>query len=257
MSVVCSSIGDSASGQRRARRRVSFGRHRFQRRRRADARGGRDAADLLRRLCRARSSTSRRTRNASRRSMGSEHTAIRLTERDLLDALPEALAAMDQPTGDGVNTYIVSRAVRQTGLTVALSGLGGDELFGGYPRSSRLPRVAEVAQVLGPIVRADARLRGRARCGSIGGASVLATKAAAADGIRRFARRALSADAPAVHRGAAPVVVRARLAIAICGCRGSVRAASRSAFARMPGSGPVAQVSYAEVAHLHARRAAA
>ena len=45
--------------------------------------------------------------------VGSEHTAIRLTEQDLLDTLPDALAAMDQPTGDGVNTYIVSRAVRR------------------------------------------------------------------------------------------------------------------------------------------------
>ncbi len=41
--------------------------------------------------------------------VGSEHTAIRLSEQDLLDMLPEALAAMDQPTGDGVNTYVVSQ----------------------------------------------------------------------------------------------------------------------------------------------------
>src|SRR5439155_26842041 len=65
-------------------------------------------------------------------------TEIGLSESDLLDQLPEALAAMDQPTGDGVNTYVVSRAVHAAGIKVALSGLGGDELFAGYPTFSRL-----------------------------------------------------------------------------------------------------------------------
>ena len=60
---------------------------------------------------------------------GSEHTEIRLTEAAMLGQLPDALAAMDQPTGDGVNTYVVSRAVKEAGVTVALSGLGGDEFF--------------------------------------------------------------------------------------------------------------------------------
>lgn len=39
---------------------------------------------------------------------------------------------MDTPTGDGVNTYVVSKVTREAGMTVALSGLGGDELFAGY-----------------------------------------------------------------------------------------------------------------------------
>jgi asparagine synthase (glutamine-hydrolysing) len=67
-----------------------------------------------------------------------EHTPIRLSETQLLQQLPEALEAMDQPTGDGINTFVVARAVRAAGIKVALSGLGGDELFGGYPSFGRL-----------------------------------------------------------------------------------------------------------------------
>ena len=81
------------------------------------------------------------------RHIGADHHELTLSERDLLSALPSALAAMDQPTVDGVNTWFVSRATKQAGVTVALSGLGGDELFAGYrsfrlvPRMERLERV--------------------------------------------------------------------------------------------------------------------
>ena len=60
------------------------------------------------------------------------HQEILLGGADFLDALPEAFNAMDQPSLDGLNTYVVSRAVHNAGLKVVLSGLGGDELFGGY-----------------------------------------------------------------------------------------------------------------------------
>jgi asparagine synthase (glutamine-hydrolysing) len=66
-----------------------------------------------------------------------EHHEIRLKPRDFLQDLPHALAAMDHPCGDGSNTYVVSKATRAAGITMALSGLGGDELFGGYPIFSR------------------------------------------------------------------------------------------------------------------------
>lgn len=61
------------------------------------------------------------------------HQVIPLDARDLLGELENALDAMDTPTGDGVNTYVVSKAVRAQGISVALTGAGGDELFAGYP----------------------------------------------------------------------------------------------------------------------------
>lgn len=63
---------------------------------------------------------------------GTQHEEIKLHADDFLHLLPEALQAMDHPSGDGPNTYVVSRATRAAGVTMALSGLGGDELFGGY-----------------------------------------------------------------------------------------------------------------------------
>jgi asparagine synthase (glutamine-hydrolysing) len=66
-----------------------------------------------------------------------EHTAIRLRPEDMLDTLPAALAAMDHPSADGPNTYVVSKVTRAAGISMALSGLGGDELFAGYPVFNR------------------------------------------------------------------------------------------------------------------------
>jgi asparagine synthase (glutamine-hydrolysing) len=71
-----------------------------------------------------------------------DHHEIRVTRADFVSELPKILAAMDQPTNDGVNTYFVSRAARQVGLTVALSGLGGDEVFRGYRHYRSLERHA-------------------------------------------------------------------------------------------------------------------
>lgn len=67
------------------------------------------------------------------RKFGARHHHILTPPESFLEELPHALDAMDSPSGDGVNTYIVSKAVRQSGIKVALSGLGGDELFAGYP----------------------------------------------------------------------------------------------------------------------------
>ncbi len=62
-----------------------------------------------------------------------DHTRIVLRPEAMLDELTNALDAMDVPTGDGINTYVVSKAIHEKGIRVALSGVGGDELFAGYP----------------------------------------------------------------------------------------------------------------------------
>jgi asparagine synthase (glutamine-hydrolysing) len=71
------------------------------------------------------------------------HKLLTLDEEQLLDALPSAINAMDQPSMDGINTFLISRAANEAGLKVVLSGLGGDELFGGYPSFQLVPNLLE------------------------------------------------------------------------------------------------------------------
>lgn len=71
-----------------------------------------------------------------------------VTGGDVVRSLPEIFAAMDQPTSDAVNSWLVCRAARQAGLVVALSGLGGDELFGGYATFQTVPKVARATRLL-------------------------------------------------------------------------------------------------------------
>jgi asparagine synthase (glutamine-hydrolysing) len=71
---------------------------------------------------------------------GSKHTIRVIREKEFRDDLPRIFEAMDQPTIDGINTWFVSKAARELGLKAAISGLGGDEIFGGYPSFRDIPR---------------------------------------------------------------------------------------------------------------------
>lgn len=72
------------------------------------------------------------------RRFRTNHTRIHLTPDAFLALLPDALSAMDHPSGDGPNTYVVSKVTRASGIKMALSGIGGDELFCGYPVFSQI-----------------------------------------------------------------------------------------------------------------------
>ena len=82
---------------------------------------------------------------------GTEHHEILLGQEQLFEMLPAAVAAEDQPTMDGINTFVVSKAVKEAGITVALSGLGGDELFAGYPTFRRAVHLQSLARVPGSV----------------------------------------------------------------------------------------------------------
>jgi len=74
------------------------------------------------------------------RHYGARHTIRTVTREEFRADLPKIFAAMDQPTIDGINTWFVAKAARERGLKAALSGLGGDELVGGYPSFRDIPR---------------------------------------------------------------------------------------------------------------------
>ena len=81
------------------------------------------------------------------RRYGAKHTNRVVSEDEFRQDLPKIFAAMDQPSIDGVNTWFVAKAARELGLKVAISGLGGDELFGGYPSFRDVPRMAALLKM--------------------------------------------------------------------------------------------------------------
>ena len=87
---------------------------------------------------------------AAAKALGSDHVTMRVSRDEFEELLDDFLLSMDQPTIDGLNTYLVSCAAAAQGLKVALSGLGGDELFGSYPSFRQIPKLLRWGRVFGP-----------------------------------------------------------------------------------------------------------
>jgi asparagine synthase (glutamine-hydrolysing) len=79
---------------------------------------------------------------------GVRHTIQELSREEFLDCVPRVFEAMDQPSVDGLNSYFISKAAHEMGLKVAMSGAGGDELFGGYTSFRDIPRWMPITSVL-------------------------------------------------------------------------------------------------------------
>lgn len=97
-----------------------------------------------------------------------EHSIARVTQSDFTASLPSILAAMDQPSIDGVNSWFVSRAAHDLGLKVALSGLGGDELLAGYSTFDTVPAmlkhrrlIDKIPMISGPLRKLLQRIAGQ------------------------------------------------------------------------------------------------
>ena len=74
---------------------------------------------------------------------GALHRSYTVTEKEFKDSLPDILEAMDQPSNDGINSYFISKYAKEYGLKAVLSGIGADELFGGYPSFYRNEKLAK------------------------------------------------------------------------------------------------------------------
>jgi asparagine synthase (glutamine-hydrolysing) len=87
------------------------------------------------------------------REFGLMHEEISISSEAAEAAMQAWQEKLDQPSIDGLNVFIISRAVREHGIKVALSGLGSDELFGGYPSFRDVPRLCRMMRLLKPVPR--------------------------------------------------------------------------------------------------------
>ncbi len=132
------------------------------------------------------------------RSLDMKHVAVQLDAANMPEKWHDWLEGMDSPSIDGFNTYVVSRRLAAEGVVVGLSGLGADELFGGYATFHRAPRWSRLLRGL-RFIPSGLRTASIAACGTAGGSPGAMEKLAdlvAGDtsvaGVARSLRRALS-----------------------------------------------------------------
>jgi asparagine synthase (glutamine-hydrolysing) len=77
------------------------------------------------------------------------HRSYLVKEKDFKDCLPDIMDAMDQPSSDGINAYFICKYAKEYGLKVAISGLGADELFGGYASFNRSKTIKSLQRLPG------------------------------------------------------------------------------------------------------------
>jgi asparagine synthase (glutamine-hydrolysing) len=89
-----------------------------------------------------------------------DHEVIFVTTDRIQNLLPKALSSMDQPTVDGINTYVISNVASSLGIKVLLSGLGGDELFGGYTTYRNVPLLLQYHKIFPKLAKFMVKIRG-------------------------------------------------------------------------------------------------
>ena len=85
--------------------------------------------------------------------MGCRHNQFLLKEADFHENLPAVLKAMDLPSSDGINTWFISKYAKQNGLKAVLSGIGADELYGGYPSFGRVHKALLLEKLPGQLLK--------------------------------------------------------------------------------------------------------
>lgn len=141
------------------------------------------------------------------RHLGTEHTELHVTERDALDLVPRLPEIWSEPFADSsqIPTHLLARLTREH-VTVALSGDGGDELFGGYGHYAHLNRLRHLARLPRPVLRAGAAVLSRIPAGLSGSSSRAGggrslTALSTPEKLRRLGRFLAEAPDPdAMHR---------------------------------------------------------
>jgi len=88
-----------------------------------------------------------------RRMKPHQHLQVEITGQNFIEKIDDIFESMDQPTCDGINSYFISEAAHKMGLKAVLSGLGADELFGGYPSFNRINWLKALHKVPSPILK--------------------------------------------------------------------------------------------------------